>query len=363
MSGETVVIGTYTSGGGSRGIYAAEWDGAGVLGTPRLLAEMKNPSFVAPHPSLPLLYAASETGRFEGRDSGAVAVVRPGSQGAVTVLLRDSGGTSPCHVAVDPRGGFLVVSNYGSGSAAVFPLVDGVPGDPVAVMQFEGHGPDPKRQEGPHAHSAFFDPTGDRFYVQDLGTDRIYGFALDRAARSVRPLDPPFFRLAAGSGPRHMAFHPGGPRAYVINELDNTVTALGWDRETGALAPLQTVNALPADASGPSYCADIHVSSDGAFLYGSNRGHDSIAAWRIGPEKGGLALVQHVSCGGKHPRSFCLSPDNRWLLCANMDSDNIVVFRRDPSTGMLTRTADISASKPVCLLFLPFRPGGRPVSG
>ena len=356
MSGETVVIGTYTSSGGSRGLYAADWDGdAGVLGAPRLLAELKHPSFLAAHPSLPLLYAASETGRFEGRESGAVAVIRPGSHGAVAVLLRASGGTSPCHVAVDPRGGFLVVSNYSSGTAAVFPLAEGIPGDPVAVLQLEGRGPDPERQAGPHAHSAFFDPTGDRFYVQDLGTDRILGFALDRAARAVRPLGPPFLQLAAGSGPRHLAFHPRGPWAYVINELDNTVIALKWERETGALTPFQTVNALPGDAppSVASYTADIHVSSDGACLYGSNRGHDSLAVWRIDPEKGGLALVQHVSCGGKHPRSFVLSPDGRWLLCANMDSDNIVVFRRDPRAGTLAQTATSTMSKPVCLVFLP----------
>jgi 6-phosphogluconolactonase len=358
VTGDTVLIGTYTSDGGARGVYAADWDGdAGVLGSPRLLAEIEHPSFLAPHPSRPLVYAASETGRFRDKDSGAVAVIRLGATGAVTESLRPSGGTSPCYVAADPGGGFLVVSNYGSGTAAVFPLADGLPGDPVGVLQLEGRGPDPERQAGPHAHSAVFDPTGERFYVQDLGSDRIWGFALDRAARAVRPLDPPFLQLAAGSGPRHLAFHPRGPWAYVINELDNTVTALVWDRETGALKPFQTVNALPADAdagaSVRSYCADIHVSSDGAYLYGSNRGHDSLAVWRIDPGDGGLAIASHVPCGGGHPRSFALSPDGGWLLCANMDTDSIVVFRRDHGTGALTRTATAFAPRPVCLVFLP----------
>jgi 6-phosphogluconolactonase len=348
-----LLIGTYTSDGGSRGIYAADWDGdAGALGSPRLLAEIENPSFLAIHPSRPLLYAASETARFQSADSGAVAVIRLDATEPVTESMRPSGGTSPCHLAVDPQGGFLVASNYSSGTAAVVPLADGLPGDP-AVLQLFGRGPDQGRQAGPHAHSAFFDPTGERFYVQDLGSDRIWGFILDRAARAVRPLDPPFLQLAAGSGPRHLAFHPLGPWAYVINELDNTVTALAWARKTGALAPFQTVNSLPGDAPAlvPSYCADIHVSSDGAYLYGSNRGHDSLVVWRIDPEKGGLVLVQHVPCGGDHPRSFALSPDERWLLCANMNADNIVIFRRDFRTGVLTRTTSVSAPCPVCLLF------------
>jgi 6-phosphogluconolactonase len=349
-----LLIGTYTSDGGSRGIYTADWDGyAGTLGNPRLLAEIENPSYLALAPSRRLLYAASETGRFNGADSGAVAVIRLSGYDAVIEAMRPSGGTSPCHLAVDPRGGFLVASNYSSGTAAVFPLADGLPGDPV-VLKLVGTGPDQERQSGPHAHSAFFDPTGDRFYVQDLGSDRIWGFALDRSARAVHPLDPPFLQLAPGSGPRHLAFHPHGPWAYVINELDNTVTALAWNRGTGALAPIQTINTLPgnAPASVPSYCADIRVSSDGAYLYGSNRGHDSIAVWRIDPGDGRLALVQHAPCGGGNPRGFVLSPDGRWLLCANMDSDNIVVFRRDSGTGVLERTGAIVAPRPVCLLFL-----------
>jgi len=347
-----LLIGTYTSEGGSRGIYAADWDGyAGKLGDPRLLAEIENPSFLALAPSRRLLYAASETGRFKGADSGAVAVIRLSGSGTVTEAMRPSGGTSPCHLAVDPRGGFLVASNYSSGTAAVFPLTAGQPGDPT-VFKLEGHGPDHDRQAGPHAHSAFFDPTGERFYVQDLGSDRIWGFALDRAARTARPLDPPFLQLNPGSGPRHLAFHPRKPWAYVINELDNTVIALAWDRKTGALAPFQTVKTLPEDISVTSYCADIHVSSDGTCLYGSNRGHDSIAVWRIDPGEGGLSLVQHISCGGEHPRSFVLSPDERWLLCANMNSGNIVVFRRDPRTGILSNSSAVSSPMPVCLVFL-----------
>jgi len=351
----TVLIGTYTGGDGpageSRGIYAADWDGGtGTLGAPRLFAEIENPSFLALNPSRPLLYAASETGRFQGKDSGAVAVVRLDGDGPAVEPPVSSQGTHPCHVTVDPSGEFLVVSNYGSGTVAVFPLEDGRPADAV-VLCLEGRGPDPERQAGPHAHSTFFDPTGERFYVQDLGTDRIWGFVLARADRTVRPLDPPYCQMTAGSGPRHLAFHPREPRAYVINELDNTVTAMNWDRDTGVLVPFQTVNSLPESVKVVSYCADIRVSPDGAYLYGSNRGHDSIAVWRIDPGQGRLALIQHISSGGGHPRNFTISPDGRWLLCANMDGDNIVVFRRDPGNGLLERTSAVPAPRPVCLLF------------
>ena len=266
---------------------------------------------------------------------------------------RRSGGTGPCHVTVDPRGEFLLVSNYSSGSAAVYPLEDGLPAEEGTVLQFEGRGPDAERQEGPHAHSAVFDPTGERFYIQDLGTDLVRGFALDRVNRTVRPLDPRSVAIEPGSGPRHMTFHPTGHWAYLINELGNTVVALAWDRETGRLTPFQTVGTLLAGhpASAPSYTADIHVSPDGAFLYGSNRGHDSLAVWKINPEDGTLALVQHVSSGGSHPRNFAISPDGRWLLCANMNSHNIVVFRRDSDTGRLERVSETPATSPTCLVF------------
>ena len=355
-----VLIGTYTGEAGpagiSRGLYAADWDGAvGGLGPPRLVAELEHPSFIALHPTRPLAYVASETGRFRGVDSGAVAVVRLDGTHFTLASQHASHGTSPCHLAVDPRGEFLVVSNYGSGTAAVYRLRAGLPTGEATVLRLEGHGPKADRQEGPHAHSAVFDPTGDRFYVQDLGTDRLWGYALDRHHGTVAPLVPPFTTLAPGAGPRHMVFHPHGPWAYVINELDNTVTALAWTRTSGALTPFQTVGTLPAGRTetAPSWPADIHVTADGAFLYGSNRGHDSLVVYRIGATDGRLEPVQDAPSGGGHPRNFALAPDGGWLLCANRDADNVVVFRRDPATGRLTSTSATPAPHPVCVVFVP----------
>ncbi|MEK7765426.1 MAG: lactonase family protein [bacterium] len=355
-----ILIGTYTGAEGaagvSRGLYAADWNGGtGVLGEPHLLAELKNPSFLAAHPTRPLVYAVSEVRSFGGKETGAVAALRLDGDAAVIEGVWPSHGTSPCHVTTDPRGEFLVVSNYGSGTVAVYPLADGLPRGEARVLRLEGSGPDRQRQSGPHAHSACFEPGGDRFWVQDLGTDRLWGFVLDRAARAVRPLVPSFTQLSAGCGPRHLAFHPRGRWAYVINELDSTVIALARDAKRGSLTPFQTVSTLSAAVRSAlrNDCADIHVSPDGASLYGSNRGHDNVAVWRIAAKDGRLAPVQHVSSGGGHPRNFTLSPDGRWLLAANMNSDNIVVFRRDRRTGTLERTGATAAPHPVCLLFAP----------
>lgn len=344
-----VLIGTYT-GGGSRGIYAADWDAkVGALGRPRLVAECENPSYLTLHPARTHVYAVSERWSSGG---GAVLAYPLDGSSSVPVSTVPSHGNSPCHLAVDPRGEFLVVSNYSSGTASMYRLTNGLPVEPAAVLRLEGKGPNAERQEGPHAHSACFDPTGERIHVVDLGTDRLWGYALDRAAGTVRPLDPPFTAIAPGSGPRHMAFHPTLPRAYVINELNSTVTVLSWDRATGKLAPVQTAGTLPkgADDKGNS-CADIHVSPDGRFLYGSNRGHDSVAVWKIAPKTGKLSSVQHVSSGGGHPRNFTLSPDGRWLLCANRDANNVVVFRRDARSGKLSRVSSLSVPRPVCLVF------------
>src|SRR6185436_7924478 len=222
----TLLIGTYTGGKGpagvSQGIYTASWDGkSGTIGPLRLFAELKHPTFLVQHPTLPLVYAVSETEDYDGKKTGAVAAYRldgtPAGQWP-------SHGTSPCHLSTDPRGDYLVISNYSSGSAAVYRLAQGLPTGEAQVFQFAGTGPNHGRQEGPHAHSGVFDRSGDRFWVQDLGADRLRGFRLDRAARKVLALAPECTPLAPGAGPRHLTFHPTGPWAYVINELDSTVT-------------------------------------------------------------------------------------------------------------------------------------------
>jgi 6-phosphogluconolactonase len=348
----TILIGTYTGSragpaGPSRGIYSAEFDGAtGAIGSPRLWAELANPSFLALHPSLPHAYAVGEGGK-----SGAVTVLRLQPSGPAVEATVSSCGSGPCHVAVAPGGDFLAVSNYGSGDAGIYGLREGLPAGEPSSFHFEGRGPNEKRQEAPHAHSAVFDPGGKAVRFMDLGTDRLWGFSLDKATGKAIPLAPPFTVMKPGSGPRHAAFHPNGRWLYVINELDNTVTALSLTN--GALEVFQISGSLPEDAPDPAhnYCAEVRVSPDGAFLYGTNRGHDSIAVWRISPSDGTLSPVQHAPCGGNHPRHFTISPDGHWLLCANMNSHNIVVFRRDAGKGTLERVSETPAPCPVCLVF------------
>jgi 6-phosphogluconolactonase len=307
------------------------------------------------HPSRPIVYAVTEVESTGGKPGGGVAAFRM-SGGALTAAgTWASQGGSPCHAAVDSRGEYLVVANYGSGTVGVWRLVDGLPSGKAQQIRLTGHGPDRERQAGPHAHSAVFEPGGDRFRVQDLGTDRLWGFVLDRKGHRAVALQADTAAVAPGSGPRHLAFHPSGAWAYVINELNSTVVALARDAATGALTPFQTAGTLPAGAPAtPSnWCADLHVSPDGRFLYGSNRGHDSLAVWSIAPGDGRLTPVQHVASGGGHPRNFALSPDGAWLLCANRDSDCIAVFRRDVGTGLLHQTGVVAAPHPVCLAFVP----------
>lgn len=343
-----ILIGTYTgpskSAGESKGLYVAEWnDSAGTLGPLRLLAELPHPSFMTFHPSRPVVYVASEV------ESGAVVAYRLHAGNLVEAGRRPSHGDHPCHVTTDPRGECLVVSNYSSGTAAVYWMADGVPSGDPHVIRLEGKGPD-HRQAGPHAHSAAFEPGGDRFWIQDLGSDRLWGFRLDRTRRTVAPLPAPWTKLAPGCGPRHLAFHPVQPRGWVINELDSTVTGLSLT--SAGLEVTETLPTLPAGTVVRNDCADIHVSPDGRFLYGSNRGHDSLSVWRI-VDDGRLTPVQHISSGGQHPRNFALSPDGNWLLCANRDSDNIVVFRRDAGTGRLEPAGLHAAPLPVCVVFDP----------
>jgi 6-phosphogluconolactonase len=230
---------------------------------------------------------------------------------------------------------------------------DGRLGEPTGVVQHEGSSVNAARQKGPHAHSVNLSPD-DRFvFVADLGIDKIMIYRLDGQGGAITPNDPPFAQLKPGAGPRHFAFHPGGKYAYVINELDCTITAFAYEAASGALKEIQTVPTLPGGFTGSSTCAEIRVHPSGQFLYGSNRGHDSVAVYRVDPARGTLTLVEHETAGIKTPRNFNLDPTGRFCLVANQDGNSIVVFRVDPETGSLEPTGhQIAVSKPVCIRFL-----------
>jgi 6-phosphogluconolactonase len=255
---------------------------------------------------------------------------------------------------VDRTGKYVLLANYGGGSVSVLPIQeDGSLGKATAFIQHSGRGSDPQRQEGPHAHSINLDAANRFAVAADLGLDKLFLYRFDAAKGILTPNDPPFASLRPKSGPRHFAFHPKGTFAYVINELSSTVTVFSYDAERGVLKELQTVTTLPKGFSGENSTAEVQVHPSGKFLYGSNRGHDSIAVFKIDGEKGILQLIEIQSTHGKEPRNFGIDPSGSFLLAANQNSSSVVVFRIDAKTGRLSATGNsVEVNSPVCVKFV-----------
>jgi 6-phosphogluconolactonase len=355
-NGELLVyVGTYTS-GQSEGIYLYRLKlSAGEISQVAITKRVKDPSYLALAPSGRYLYAVNEVEEFAGKKSGALSSFAVDYQTGELRFLNQqpSLGGAPCYVLVDRTGRFVLVANYAGGNVAVLPVSsDGSLGEVTEVKQDVGSSINAKRQEGPHAHCIVLDPANRFAYTCDLGTDKIMIFRFDKRRGKLIPNVQPWVQVKPGAGPRHLTFDPAGKYAYVINELHATVTAFAHDQATGNLKEVQTIPTLPSGFTGENTSADIHISPDGRFLYSSNRGHDSIAAFRIDPGNGRLVFIAHESCGGKTPRNFVIDPTGRFLLVANQNSDNIVTFRRDSKTGRLSPTGHVAAvPSPVCLKF------------
>jgi 6-phosphogluconolactonase len=356
-----VYFGTYTGAKSkSRGIYLARFDAAtGKLGAPELAAETTNPSFLGIHPSLRFLYAVGEIADFGGKKAGAVSAfaIDPATGKLKLINQQPSVGVGPCHVNVDRSGKCVTAANYGGGSVASLPIRDdGSLGEAASFIQHEGSSVNPKRQAAPHAHSVTISPDNRFAFAADLGLDKVLVYKLDPAKATLTPNDPPHAVVPPGSGPRHFAFHPSGRFAYVINEILCTVTAFAYDAGLGALKEIETVSTLPANESvQPGYStAEVVAHPSGKFLYGSNRGHDTIAVFTVDQAAGKLKLIQNESTQGKTPRNFNLDPTGAWLLAANQGSDTVVVFRVDQQTGRLTPTGQtVEVGAPVCIKFMP----------
>jgi 6-phosphogluconolactonase len=348
-----VFVGTYTS-GKSEGIYVYRLDlNSGALTFASKATGLKNPSFLTLHPQQTYLYAASEVGEFAGQNCGAVCAFAIHEQtGELTLLNQQpTHGADPCHLSVDQTGRVVVVANYAGGSVCVLPIQpDGRLGEATDHIRHQGSSVNPARQAAPHPHSVFLDP-GNRFtFVPDLGLDKIMIYQLELSHGKLKPSHPPSVSVKPGAGPRHFDFHPGGQFAYVINELDSTFTAFAYEGATGTLKEIQSVSTLPEGFKGSSHCADVHVSPSGRFLYGSNRGHDSIVIYAIDEATGRLTFVGHEPTQGKTPRNFAIDPTGTYLLAANQDTDTIVTFRIDPQTGKLSATGHVTeVPAPVCL--------------
>lgn len=352
-------VGTYTS-GKSEGIYLYRFSLAdGSLSRVGVTSGVSNPSYLTLDRARRFLYSVEETEEFEGEKSGAVSAFKVDPKdGSLRFINRTaSKGGAPCYVTADDAGRFVLVANYVGGNVAVLPVSKGGGlGKAIDVEQDSGSGPNRERQEGPHAHCIVLDASDSHAYACDLGTDKVMIYNLDAGRGRLVPNKQPFVSLKPGAGPRHLTFDRAGRHVYVLNELDSTVTAFARTRTSGALRELKTHPMLPADFKGENTGADIHLTPDGRFLYCSNRGHDSIAAFRVDSSTGELMPAGHTPTGGKTPRNFAVDPTGQFLLVANQRSDSVVTFRIDASTGGLTptgHTAEIPS--PVCLkLTAPF---------
>lgn len=352
-----IYAGTYTDlgrgqGHRSEGIYCflyhpsdGRWEPLGAT------LDTLNPSFLAIHPSGRYLYAVNEL--WEGAISAFA--IQPQDGKLIFLNSQLTAGAHPCYVSCDPGGRWVMVANYSSGSLAVFPVLpDGSLGERSGFVQHSGAlGPNRNRQERPHAHSIRFDPSGRFVLAADLGLDQIRVYHLNEQGELV-PSDPPGCAMSPGAGPRHFEFSPNARYVYIANELDSTVTACAWDSQLGVLTPFQTLSTLPPGFEAPSTVADIHCTPDGAWLYVSNRGHDSLAIFAIDPHTGRLEARQHAPTLGKTPRNFALDPLGKFLFVANQDSDTIIAYRLNALDGSLTPTGQvISTPKPVCIAFAP----------
>src|ERR1700730_1397415 len=330
-----VYVGTYT-GPSSKGIYAYGFDAAtGQATSLGLAAEGGNPSFLAIDPRRRFLYAANDISNYQGQKSGGVSAFAIDAKSGKLTFLNEisSRGAGPCYVSLDKTGRYVLVANYDTGSLAVFPLLkDGRLGEASSVVQHSGHGADPKRQEGPHPHEIELSRDNRFGIVSDLGLDELLVYRFNAAKGTLAASNPPFAKVDPGAGPRHFAFHPSGKFLYVINEMASTVTGFSYNAGNGRLHQLATVSTLPSGFKGNNDTAEVEVRPDGKFLYGSNRGHDSITVFAIDPATGVHRFVESISSGGKKPRNFEIDPSGAYLLAANQVSNNVVVFQIDQET-------------------------------
>lgn len=345
-----LIIGTYAP-ADSNGIWVYRFSSAtGRATLVSAVGGIENPSFVLPSADHRLVFAVSET-----HNGGGQVYAYRFSQGRLQFLNRvPSGGDDPCNLALDASGRWLFTANYSGGSFACFPVgADGSLGQAALLRRHQGHGVDPKRQDKPHVHCVLPAPDQHTLFVTDLGLDRIYGYRFDAAKGQLSPADPPYTAVAPGSGPRHLAFSPDGRFLYLTHEMGGQLSAFACQGER--LTPLQSLSMLPENFHGKVWAADLHLSPDGRFLYASNRDDlNDIVIYRRDPSSGRLTLAGRTSSGGHNPRHFAITPDGRYLLAAHQDGGGIVIFRRDAASGALQDSGErIPVPHAVCVQVIP----------
>lgn len=359
MADWLMFVGTYTRTGASEGIYVYRMDGAsGALSQVHVEGGISNPSFVTIHPNQKHLYAVNEVSEASGVPGGALTSYEiDSSSGSLKRINQQStGGPGPCHVSIDATGKFAVVANYGGGSVCMLPVNEDGSLEPSShfIQHYGGTKVNPRRQEKAHAHSANLSPDNRFAIINDLGLDQLRVYEMDLENGKLNFNEGSSAMTAPGAGPRHFDFHPNGRFAYAINELGCTVTAYNYDAGSGKLSEINSLSTLPQDYEGENTTADIHVSPDGRFVYGSNRGHNTLAIFRIDESDGSIESAGDQSTGGKTPRNFAIHPDGKFVYVANQDSDNIIQFERNVSSGELIPVGtETRCPMPVCLKFMP----------
>ncbi|MEO6590021.1 MAG: lactonase family protein [Pyrinomonadaceae bacterium] len=351
-------VGTYTS-KGSEGIYVYKFNAeTGELGKLHTVKNVVEPSYLTIDKSRKFLYAVNETEEYEGKKSGAVSAFAIDQKTGDLKFLNKvpSLGGAPCFITVSDNEKFVLAANYLGGNVSVFPIqANGKIGASVDLQQNSGSGANKSRQEAAHAHSINLDDNNNYAVACDLGVDKVFIYEFDAQTGKLKPnSNQSIYQTKAGAGPRHFAFHPNAELAFLINELDRAITSLSFNKKKGTLTEIQTVTTLPENFKGANTCADLHILPNGKFLYGSNRGHDSLVAYKIDEQTGKLDYVEHTSTGGKTPRNFTIAPNGKFLLAANQNSNSIIVFSIDEKSGKLTQTNNKAAvSMPVCLKLIP----------
>ncbi|MCY1722551.1 lactonase family protein [Prolixibacteraceae bacterium Z1-6] len=344
-------VGTFTS-EGAEGFYLCSFNTeTGDVELTKTFKGSDNPNFLCLSPDKEYLYVATRVPAEVERSGGYICAYKVGENGNLKFLNKQvSNGNDPCHVDVSPDGKFVAIATYGGGTTSLYPVnEDGSLAGATTVIENSGSGPDKARQSVPHAHSIRFSPFENEVFSADLGTDQLNIYRLENGELICSHQND--IKMAPGAGPRHFEFHPNAQVIYVINELNSTITAVR--KEKGQWDAFQNISTLPKDFKGESYCADIHISADAKYIYGSNRGHNSIAVFEVNPKDQTLEILGTVPVEGNWPRNFRITPDGKWMLVANQKSGDITVFKINKTNGIPEFSGKrIELSSPVCIDFL-----------
>jgi 6-phosphogluconolactonase len=343
----TGYIGTYTK-GDSEGIYSftLDTDKRNIVDV-KVAARIENPTYLTISSDDHFLYSVGK----EGELGGLAAYSISGNGELIAINGQFSEGSPPCHVSVDTQNNYVFSTNYHKGSVESYLLNkdDGSVQPAASIINHEGSGPDP-RQEKAHTHYAGLTPDEKYLAVVELGTDALITYKVNEDATLEKVNLLP---IKAGSGPRHLTFHPNGKYAYIMTEFSSEVIALNYHPENGHFTEIQYISTLPEEFTDNNQGSAIHISADGRFVYAGNRGHNSIALFQVNQESGELSFVEHTSTEGDWPRDFAIDPSEKFIVASNQESSNIVLYSRDENTGRLTLLqSDIKVPHPVCVKFI-----------